>query len=293
MGRQGGMMTTNNALNQASEVMTIGPIGTVPDGGTLLTVRKGQAGTTAIGILNETNNASSQVFLNLKQQLNNSGSPYLSTAGIGVVNDQAASNVYAGYLVVQNETGDPSTGTRGLVLWDANSAGTVKVGVGPPASAVDQAVWTPTGGQYRGKNTNTAPPAGYIGELISATATTGTLTSNTAANVTSVSLTAGNWDVYGSCAFNTSGTVAGNTDWDAVISATTASLTPTGENGATQDGGVGHLPVSGVNAVTLKSGPTRVSIASTTTIYLNCRGFASVTFTNVTCTGIIRAVRVG
>lgn len=221
-------MTTNNALNKASEVFVVGPIGTAADGGTLLTVRKDQSATTAIGILNETNNASSQSFLNIKQQLNAGGSPYLSNGGVGIVNDQAASNVYAGYFVLQNEIGGTNTGALGLVLWDAHATGTVKVGVGAPATAVDQAVWTTTGGQYRGKNTNTAAPAGYIGEVLSASNTSGTsLSSNTWTNVTSKQFTPGNWLLYGRVAFETTGTIsAGNITWDWDLSASSASGTP-------------------------------------------------------------------
>jgi hypothetical protein len=136
----------------------------------------------------------------------------------------------------------------------------------------------------------TTPAAGQIGELISATATTGSLTSNVAVNITSVSLTAGVWDVQSYVEFDTTGTIAGNTQYFGAISTTTASLTGTGENGTAQTGG--QLAVSGTNGVGFHVGSTRVTITSTTTIYLNCRGFASVTFTNVTATGVLRAARV-
>lgn len=149
-----------------------------------------------------------------------------------------------------------------------------------------------TGVQVKGNNTNTAPPTGFIGELISATATTGALTNNTVANVTSVSLTAGIWDISARCEFATTGTVAGNVQWILAISTVTASLgSLVGEYGSTQDGG--KLPVNGVNSVGVWTGPTRATLSATTTIYLNCRGASTSTFTNVTCTGVIRAVRVG
>ena len=150
-----------------------------------------------------------------------------------------------------------------------------------------------TGCQVRGNNAVTAPPAGYLGELLSATATTGALTSNVTVNITSISLTAGIWDVQGYVEFNTTGTVAGNTQYAGAISTTSASLTGTGENGTAQTGGT--LAVSGVNGIGFNVGATRVTVAAgaTTTIYLNARGFASSTFTNVTATGVIRGVRVG
>lgn len=148
-----------------------------------------------------------------------------------------------------------------------------------------------TGVQVKGNNTNTTPPAGFLGELASASATGVALTNNTTANITSVSLTAGQWDVFGLVTTNTTGTVAGTTQFISVISATTASLTSTGENGSHQTGGM--VPVNGINGVGVEVGPTRVSLSGTTTIYLNARAFAGTTFTNVTADGVIRAVRVG
>jgi hypothetical protein len=53
-------------------------------------------------------------------------------------------------------------------------------------------------GQYQGTSTNDTPTAGNIGELISAVVNIGgpvSLTNNVTANITSVSLTAGDWDV--------------------------------------------------------------------------------------------------
>ena len=148
-----------------------------------------------------------------------------------------------------------------------------------------------TGVQVKGNNTNTTPPAGFLGEILSASATAVALTNNTTANITSVSLTAGIWDVSGLVTTNTTGTIAGTTQYISVISATSASLTPTGENGFQQTGGM--VAVSGVNGVGVPVGPTRVSLSGTTTIYLNTRAFAGTTFTNVTADGVIRAVRVG
>jgi hypothetical protein len=56
------------------------------------------------------------------------------------------------------------------------------------------------GGTYWGTQGNTAPSAGYLGQQIRATVVQGSavsLTTNTPANVTSISLTKGIWDVTG------------------------------------------------------------------------------------------------
>jgi hypothetical protein len=149
---------------------------------------------------------------------------------------------------------------------------------------------TQSGGIAQGLQNGVAPAAGFIGELITATATTGTLTSNTVTNITNINLTAGIWDISSYCRFKTTGTVAGNTEWDGAISLANNNLTGVGENGSTETGG--QIPVNGTNDVGVWTGPTRSSISTTTQHYLNCRGVGSVTFTNVTCTGVIRAVRV-
>jgi hypothetical protein len=52
-----------------------------------------------------------------------------------------------------------------------------------------------TGVQMKGNNTNTAPPAGFIGEQISSAATSVATTSSTPKTITSINLTAGIWDI--------------------------------------------------------------------------------------------------
>lgn len=186
------------------------------------------------------------------------------------------------YSSANNVIGQITTATSGVLTTDSSGV--------PSIDATNFHVLT-TGVQTKGNNTSTAPPAGFIGELLTANATGVALTNNTAANITSVSLTAGIWDVSGLVTTNTSGVIAGTTQYISVISATSASLTPAGENGFQQTGGM--LAVSGINGVGVPVGATRVSLAGTTTYYLNARAFAGTTFTNVTADGVIRAVRVG
>jgi len=52
-----------------------------------------------------------------------------------------------------------------------------------------------TGVQMKGNNTNTAPPAGFIGQTISSAATSVATTSGAAKTIASITLTAGIWDV--------------------------------------------------------------------------------------------------
>lgn len=186
------------------------------------------------------------------------------------------------YSSSNNVIGQITTANSGVLTTDSSGV--------PSIDATNFHVLS-TGVQTKGNNTNTAPPAGFIGELLSHSATSVALTNNKTANVTSVSLSAGIWDVSGLVTTNTTGTIAGTTQYISVISATSASLTATGENGFQQTGGM--VAVSGVNGIGVPVGPTRVSLSGTTTIYLNTRAFAGTTFTNVTADGTIRAVRVG
>src|SRR5262245_57492548 len=86
---------------------------------------------------------------------------------------------------------------------------------------------TPSIGAIRGTSTNDSAAAGYVGELMESEVLTGSavsLTNNTAANVTSLSLTAGDWDVWGSVAFNA---VAGTANLVVGAINTTSATLPT------------------------------------------------------------------
>lgn len=71
---------------------------------------------------------------------------------------------------------------------------------------------TTDGGQYKGNNNNTAPAAGFIGEVLSSNVASGSgiaLTTGTAVNVTTLTPTAGTWMIFGEVGFTgiTTGTV--------------------------------------------------------------------------------------
>ena len=82
-----------------------------------------------------------------------------------------------------------------------------------------------TGLQLKGNNTNTAPPAGMIGEQIRSSNSSGTsVGNNTATNIANISLTAGIWDISSVCQSTFSGAVS---RVQSAISANSASLTGT------------------------------------------------------------------
>lgn len=115
-----------------------------------------------------------------------------------------------------------------------------------------------------GTTTNNDVNAGGVGEYASSAIASGSavsLTTTTATNITSISLTAGDWDVEGNVNFSAStATVTGTS---AGISATSATL-PT--DGSEAYSGVQVTLLSETDSVTLPR--KRIRIAGTTTVYL-------------------------
>lgn len=149
---------------------------------------------------------------------------------------------------------------------------------------------TPSAG-VKGVSTNTNAAAGNVGEYISSSVPQGSavsLTSTTAANITSISLTAGDWDVWGTVAFDLSAnpTITRLQQW---ISSTSATV-PTAPNGGgyTSNGSTGS-PGTAIDAVIVSAGHTRLSLSGTTTVYLGERAVFSGT---LTAYGFIGARRV-
>jgi hypothetical protein len=124
-----------------------------------------------------------------------------------------------------------------------------------------------TGGvDIEGTNTNDDAGAGQVGQIIESTVLAGSavsLTTATAANITSISLTAGDWDVWGSVCSNPSSTATYYYGW---ISTTSATV-PTAPNG----GAIAVIQVSFASAAGqfIPVGQRRLSLASTTTVYLS------------------------
>ncbi len=143
-----------------------------------------------------------------------------------------------------------------------------------------------TGLQLKGNNTNTAPPAGFLGEQIRSFVTAVSLTSPTPKSVTSILLTAGIWDVSAVLNFSpASGTVT--TQASISISATNNTLGSNVGDDIIQYnfslGANGNMPL------TLPS--LRITLSSSTTYYLV--GQAAFSVSTLTVNGRISATRVG
>ncbi len=144
---------------------------------------------------------------------------------------------------------------------------------------------TQTGGLLPGGLTQ-APSAGYIGQQISNSAANVATTSTVAKTITSISITAGIWDVSTlSGALATGGTVLLS---DHISEISTTDNTLTGSFGLNQ----GEIRIStGATVLSVAVPSFRVTLTATTIYYLVVQN----TYTSTTCPtwGSIRATRVG
>lgn len=127
--------------------------------------------------------------------------------------------------------------------------------------------------------------AGSIGEVITNTGTNVSLTTAVSANVTSVTLTAGDWDVNGSIAFN--GTSSTSTSRVVGGLSTVSATLPAQPYYYQHQYGVG-----GFTSATLPNGSVpmqRINVSTTTTVYLVAQG--TFTASTLTATGVIIARR--
>jgi hypothetical protein len=117
----------------------------------------------------------------------------------------------------------------------------------------------------QGTTTNDSAADGLIGEYVSSTVagTTTGLTSPNAANITSISLTAGDWDVRGTYVITGTGTTS-FTLANCGISTTSATLPATNLRNTRVSGAFVPTDVYVAAEVPMQ----RISVATTTTVYL-------------------------
>ena len=137
-------------------------------------------------------------------------------------------------------------------------------------------------GDIAGTTTNDNAPAGNVGEFKSSTvpfASAISLSSTTSANVTTLSLTAGDYDVWGNVFINFGGSATSSIGW---ISTTSASLPdPLIRSETNNNGGI----ATGGGNYTQTIPQARFSLAITTTLYLSAQATFS-TSTATACGGI-------
>jgi hypothetical protein len=139
-----------------------------------------------------------------------------------------------------------------------------------------------------GTATNDNADAGVVGELISSSVASGpavSLTTATFANITTISLTAGDWDVTGLVAITTGAT----TTIDYInygVSTTSATSGSLGQMGSITT----NTNIAATIDYAVSAPVTRLSLASTTTVYLVTR--VSFAIGTANAYGVIRARRI-
>jgi hypothetical protein len=132
-----------------------------------------------------------------------------------------------------------------------------------------------------GTATNNSADAGYVGEYTTSSVSAAAIVTNTFTNITTISLTAGDWDVVGSVKTNPAGGTI--TSYLSCGISTTSATLPT-----TTYGAVATLTtagaIAGVNAPKI-----RLSLSATTTVYL----VSSVAYStsSLTINGVLSARR--
>lgn len=236
------------------------------------------------------------------QVLAGSGPAFTATPTLGVagttVGTLAFANATSGSITITPPTG--ALGTRTLTLPIAtdtlvgkattdvltnktfDSAGTGNV---MQVSGV-----TVSRGQFPATNTNDNATSGNIGDYVSSDVPSGSavsLTTGTAANITSISLGAGDWDVSSNCKWS-GGATTTVTALNCSMSTTSATLDQT-EARHCAEGYSGFALFNNANP-NIACGPARFSLSGTTTVFLVLRA----TFGTSTASGFgfIRARRV-
>lgn len=207
---------------------------------------------------------------------NGSGVFQINTAGQPVVTGTTITSTAFNAL-----TADLASGLTNCITKDGQSTPTANIpmgnykitGLGQGTTAGQAVAYPAPSASVIGTTTNDNAATGYIGEVVTSTVASGagvSLVTGTAKTITSISLTAGDWDVYG---------MFGAFTDTAITSVIAGSSLTTNTTGA-EDSTVYAAPISGNQTLQSAIPTVRVSIASTTTIYLVGR----VAFTG-TCVG--------
>lgn len=184
-----------------------------------------------------------------------------------------------------------STVVGGVATPSKISAGAVNLALIGNGAGVAPSYQTITSNMVAASSTNDAATAGYIGEVFDGIQSTYTNYTTTATyqNITSITLTAGDWEISATGTFSTnSATITSTANTIFVISTTTASAT-----GSTEGRNIIYIPQSALVGTGTKESfsitPYRVSISGTTTYYLNTQ--STFTLGNPQFVGSIHARR--
>lgn len=216
-------------------------------------------------------------------QITGAGSVNMFKGGLTLGN----SGVSLGSLSFANLTSGkqsvtPATGALG--------AGIATLPTGTYNLVGDTLTQTLSGKALVGVIDNSSATAGNVGELISSSVLIGSavsLTTNTAKDVTTITLSAGDWDIQGNVHFLFGAT----TSFTQLIGSVSATLNTLDTTTPGASGRLGLAAnVNGGDIITMTTVPVRVSITTNTTYHLVAQ--AGFTVSTMTAYGFIRARRI-
>jgi len=184
------------------------------------------------------------------------------------------------YASAANVMSELPTANDGILVTSAAGVPSIGNTVGAGLTMPSVTFNTTTG--IVGTTTNNNAAAGSVGEFVSSeipVASAITFSDLVAANVTSISLTAGDWDVFGQVRFTSAGLAAYVQCWVSTTSATSPDTSLTA-----------IMVVTSILGANMTTPFRRISIASTTTVYLS--GLVDITSGTWTGSGGIYARRV-
>lgn len=186
-------------------------------------------------------------------------------------------------MATNNSVNSPLSGTTGTGSFVGSTSATMVTPTLGAATATSVA-FSPTTGGIIGTTAANNASAGTVGEVISSVIAVGSsvsLSSGSAHDLTSISLTAGDWDVFGNVSFTIGGSCSIIVGWTSTSSATLPAVGL--YNGI---GGPG-LVASGIG---LAVPYARYNFSSTTPVFISA--FSNFTTSTVTVCGQIYARRV-
>lgn len=178
--------------------------------------------------------------------------------------DLAGAVTSSNTLTIARQTGETINGAAANLVINYANARVILV---PTSGTNWQAYVSPPNGQIVGTATNDSASAGNVGEVLTSTVASGSavsLSSATGADITTLSLTAGDWDCKGNVVRNLGATTSVTILSQGI--GTSANTVPAlGTMASSQLATAANVMV---NSPSLTVGPVRISVASTTTIHL-------------------------
>ena len=275
-----GLVTAPAGLTSSGNFTTTGSVVT----GGLVVSGAGSIGTTlsVTGLLTATGGITTPA------NLTTTGTGALVVAGTGSIGTTFTIGSTLSVTGLSTFTGGFSSGFDSSVTGNFSVSGlsTLTGGITSPATIATTGSGTFSGPTV-GVTTNSNAAAGQVGEYISAQVLSGvsiSLTSTVNANITSISLTAGDWEIFGFVGF-LPGSTTNETQYVGGIS-TTSATAPAEGNRFVQS--MAATVITG-QVTEYAVPPIRLSLATTTTVYLVAR--AIFTVSTMGSFGAIRARR--